>query len=198
MGKISAVMHWLLGLALVLGLAGCASEPMQYASLPNQPALGQTQEPGQAPLQCVPYARDHSGVKIFGDAYTWWDQAAGKYAQNALPQTGAVMVLTGYAGPDHGHVAVVREIVSPREIRVDHANWLDDGSVYLNDPVQDVSRWNDWSQVRVFNIKTGAWGAKTYPVQGFIGGMPDQAPAVVANRALPDLLARIDSLEKDK
>jgi len=197
MGKIAAVMHWLLGLALVLGLAGCASEPMQYASLANQPS-SQRQEPGQAPLQCVPFARDHSDVKIFGDAYTWWDQAAGKYAQNTLPQTGAVMVLTGYAGPQHGHVAVVREIVSPREIRVDHANWLDDGSVYLNDPVQDVSRWNDWSQVRVFNIKTGAWGGKTYQVQGFIGGTPDPAPAAVADRASSDLLARVEFLEKGK
>ncbi len=198
MGKIAAVMHWLIGLALVLGLAGCAGDPMQYASLPNAPAPSALQDHTQAPLQCVPYARDHSDVKIFGDAYTWWDQAAGKYAQNALPQMGSVMVLTGYAGPDHGHVAVVREIVSPREIRVDHANWLDDGSVYLNDPVQDVSRWNDWSQVRVFNIKTGAWGSKTYPVQGFIGGTPDSAPAAVADRAPTDLLARVESLEKSK
>ena len=25
------------------------------------------------------------------------------------------------------------------------------------------------AQVRVWNIKTGAWGGKIYPVQGFIG-----------------------------
>ena len=79
------------------------------------------------------------------------------------------MVLTGYAGPERGHVAVVRELVSPREIRVDHANWLDDGAIYLNDPVRDVSADNDWSAVRVWNLKTGAWGGKIYPVQGFIG-----------------------------
>ncbi|MFN3286808.1 MAG: CHAP domain-containing protein, partial [bacterium] len=29
--------------------------------------------------QCVPFARMISGVQIFGDAWTWWKQAAGKY-----------------------------------------------------------------------------------------------------------------------
>ena len=78
------------------------------------------------------------------------------------------MVLSNYAGPDRGHVAVVERIVSSREIRVDHANWLDDGAIYVNDPVADISPDNDWSMVRVFNIKTGAWGGHIYPVQGFI------------------------------
>jgi len=181
MGKITALMHWLLGLALVLGLAGCASDDARYAALPNGAGGASVIENGP-PVQCAAYARDHSQVKLFGDAYTWWDQAAGKYPQSALPQTGAVMVLTGYAGPARGHVAVVRKIVSPREIRVDHADWLNDGAVYLDDPVQDVSRWNDWSVVRVYNIKTGSWGAKTYAVQGFIGSATG-----------PDRLARADS-----
>jgi hypothetical protein len=79
------------------------------------------------------------------------------------------MVLHNYAGAKRGHLAVVREVVGPREIRVDHANWLNDGSVYVNDPVQDVSDDNDWSLVRVFNPKAGAWGSRLYPVQGFIG-----------------------------
>ena len=29
--------------------------------------------------QCVPFARLMSGIQIFGDARTWWSQAAGKY-----------------------------------------------------------------------------------------------------------------------
>ena len=103
------------------------------------------------------------------------------------------MVLTGYAGPERGHLAVVRQIVSPREIRVDHANWLNDGAIYLDDPVQDVSRWNDWSMVRVYNIKTGAWGGKVYPVQGFIGGATGGGQAVSENQTRPDLLARADT-----
>lgn len=124
---------------------------------------------GQQPLQCVPYAREHSAIKISGDANTWWTKAAGKYERGATPAAGTVMVLFHYSGGDSGHVAVVRRVVSAREIRVDHANWLDDGSIYVNDPVVDVSADNDWSQVKVWNIRTGGWGSHIYPVQGFIG-----------------------------
>ena len=151
-------------------LAGCVSfeDDTPFTNLPREPGRNVAENTGQKPLQCVPYARDHSAIKIHGDAWTWWDQAAGKFQRAAAPQSGAVMVLAGYAGPERGHVAVVQKIISPREIRIDHANWLDDGSIYLNDPVVDVSSANDWSQVKVWNIQTGAWGGHTYPVQGFI------------------------------
>jgi len=71
---------------------------------------------------------------------------------------------------------VVRSLISSREIRVDHANWLGDGAIYVDDPVADVSTDNDWSIVRVWNVKAGAWGARTYPVQGFIGPGSGQIP----------------------
>ena len=164
---------------LALNLEGCASAVMDYGPPPPMPREhGRTvvENDGHKPLQCVPYARAHSAIKIYGDAYTWWDKAAGKYPRGTLPEPGTVMVLHNYAGPNHGHVAVVREVTDAREIRVDHANWLNDGSIYVNDPVQDVSRDNDWSVVRVFNLKTGAWGGKLYPVQGFIGSTGDSAP----------------------
>jgi hypothetical protein len=82
---------------------------------------------------------------------------------------------------------VVRQVVSPREIRVDHANWLNDGSIYLNDPVQDVSSDNDWSVVRVFNLKVGAWGERLYPVQGFISAWRrEPRPDLTADNSHPD------------
>ena len=210
-------------LLLVLGLSGCASSSYDdygYSEPPPAPAapmvasnsLPRTtgtsrveSRPGQTPLQCVPYAREHSQIKIFGDAWTWWDQAAGKYERGGAPATGAVLVLHNYAGPQHGHVAVVKRIVSSREIRIDHANWLNDGSIYVNNPVVDVSAGNDWSAVRVFNIQTGAWGGKTYPVQGFIGSGSNRAPMPAApqpeveddvpGEALPidDLIAQLSS-----
>src|SRR5471030_3133508 len=107
-----------------LGLAGCASE-MEYSEMPREHGRAVVENDGNKPLQCVPYAREHSGIKIFGDAYTWWDKADGKYPRGALPEPGTVMVLNNYAGSQRGHVAVVRRVVNPREIRVDHANWLD-------------------------------------------------------------------------
>ncbi len=133
-------------------------------------------------LECVPYAREHSGVNIHGDAYTWWDKAAGVYYRGSEPVMGAVMLMVGYAGKHRAHVAVVRRMVSPREIRIDHANWLNDGAIYVNDPVMDVSEDNDWSQVKVWNIRSGSWGTKIYNVKGFIGpGTSDENPVVASS-----------------
>src|SRR5437868_54672 len=133
-----------------------------------------------AGLQCVPYAREHSGVNIHGDAYTWWDKAAGHYARGNTPLIGSVMVLVGYAGKHRAHVAVVTRMVSARLIRINHANWNNDGSIYVNDPVQDISAANDWSQIKVWNIRTGSWGTKAYTVRGFIGPGAEGSSAVVA------------------
>jgi surface antigen len=196
MVRLYGFLRWAFLFLMATGLAGCASDEANFASLPREPGRSMVTQSGQQPLQCVPYARDHSDVKIYGDAWTWWDQAAGKFSREAQPLLGAVMVLDNYAGPERGHVAVVRKVVSPREIRVDHANWLDDGSIYLNDPVEDVSADNDWSKVRVFNIKTGAWGGNVYPVQGFIGGsgsdsVPDgrEAPRTEPDSDIDGLIA---------
>jgi len=162
-------------------LAGCAGSPDSYSSYDG----GNVATP-DTPLQCVPYARSHSQVTLYGDAYTWWDQAAGRYARSMTPSGGAVMVLSGYAGPNRAHVAVVREVVDSREIRIDHANWLDDGAIYENDPVRDVSPDNDWTEIRVYNLKAGAWGTHVYPVQGFIGpGAPGDEPMRLAQSSTP-------------
>ena len=67
-----------------------------------------------------------------------------------------------------GHVAVVKRLVSPREVLVDHANWGRDGRIYLNAPVIDVSPNNDWSQVKVWNTAAGTMGTTAYSLKGFI------------------------------
>jgi surface antigen len=121
-----------------------------------------------ARFQCVPYAREQSGVEIRGDAVNWWRVAAGKYQRVHEPETGSVMVMRGYRNANRGHVAVVRHVLTPRSIIIDHANWLASGEVTLNVPVVDVSPKNDWSQVRVWHIPTQTWGMRVYNVQGFI------------------------------
>jgi surface antigen len=129
-----------------------------------------------ARLQCVPYARDMSGVEIRGDAVGWWQAAAGKYDRVKTPENGAVIVMRGYRNTQRGHVAVVRHVLSERSIIIDHANWLNSGEVTVNVPVVDVSPRNDWSQVRVWHIPTQTWGLRVYNVQGFI--LPgQQAPS---------------------
>ena len=155
--------------SLCLALAGCASSSGFHTSFDEPNTHGTRVETPDKPLECVPFARARSGINIHGDASTWWDAAAGKYARGTAPQLGAIMVLTGYAGPHRGHLAVVTAMDSGREIRVDHANWLNDGAIYRDDPVVDVSPDNDWSEVRVWNARANAWGTRTYLVQGFIG-----------------------------
>ena len=162
-------------------LAGCAGQVdlSDDGDGAPRPHAGE-RTAGDSPLECVPYARDKSGIRIYGDAYTWWDKAEGRFARSTVPRRGAVMVLYNYAGPARAHVAVVKDVVGTREIRIDHANWLDDGAIYTDDPVRDVSPANDWTEVRVFNIRNQAWGGRVYPVQGFIGPGPAGDDVMVA------------------
>lgn len=122
-----------------------------------------------SPLQCVPYARVRSGITIYGDARTWYDQAQSRYPRASVPSVGSVIVLGGTPG---GHVAVVAAILSAREILVDHANWANDGAIHLSAPMRDVSEGGDWSAVRVWHMASGQLGARIYPVRGFILPMP--------------------------
>jgi CHAP domain len=119
-------------------------------------------------VYCVEFARLVSGIALFGDARTWWDQARNAYAQLTNPTAGAVMVFAGRKSMRKGHVAVVKRVVSSREVLVDHANWGRDGSIYLNAPVVDVSPNNDWSRVKVWNTRAGTMGTTAYALKGFI------------------------------
>lgn len=168
-----------------IGLSGCGttgdvsgfSEDVNTSTAPGTQIVETA-----APVECVPYARNHSGIRIYGDATTWWQQADGRYPRDSQPSVGSVIVLSDYSGPKHGHLAIVRGMDSARIIRVDHANWLSDGAIYLNDPIADVSPDNDWSAVKVWNARTGKWGTRTYLVQGFIGPAPDSPDTRVAQQ----------------
>jgi surface antigen len=129
---------------------------------------------GQATsMTCVPYARQISGLVLNGDAWQWWDAAAGRYAESQLPETGSVLVFRRTSRLPSGHLAVVSAIVSPRRIIVTQANWLP-YRVTNDQPVLDVSPENDWSAVRVWWPPSGAWGMTVYPTYGFI--LPQPAP----------------------
>jgi surface antigen len=131
-------------------------------------------------LQCVPFARQESGVEIYGNANTWWTQARGRYETSEAPVEGGVLVLRGYSTDNRGHVAVVKEVVSPRLIIVDHANWLNAGEITRDVPVRDVSAAGDWSEVQVWHVPGRHWGARRYNVQGFILNIVAEARAQAA------------------
>jgi surface antigen len=123
-------------------------------------------------LQCVPYARQVSGIKIFGDAHTWWGQAAGKYARGTTPRVGAVMAFKPSGNSRLGHVAAVSRIVDERTILIRHSNWSPingrRGQIEDNVRVVDVSENNDWSAVRVWYAPIRNLGGGHWPIQGFI------------------------------
>jgi surface antigen len=122
--------------------------------------------------QCVPFARLMSGVQIFGDARTWWSQAAGKYERGYTPKAGAVLCFKPTGRMTLGHVAVVTQVLTDRVIQITHANWSmidgDRGHVEKNVTVVDVSPAGDWSQVKVWNDPSRNLGTTTYPTYGFI------------------------------
>ncbi len=126
---------------------------------------------GSGPWSCVPYARMRSGIALRGDAWTWWDAAAGRYERGHAPRSGSVLVLGRTSRLPQGHLAVVSRVVSAREVRVDHANWgsgAAKGREARNQPVMDVSPANDWSLVRVWLPRINDCGASNYASLGFI------------------------------
>ena len=125
-----------------------------------------------AMLQCVPYARTVSGIQIRGDAWTWWDQAAGKYARGDRPKLGAVMAFKPYGRMELGHVAAISGIIDSRTVLLRHANWSlingVRGQIENDVRAVDVSPANDWSEVRVWFAPLQGLGSTAWPVQGFI------------------------------
>jgi surface antigen len=119
--------------------------------------------------QCVTFARMFSGIQIFGDAWTWWESATGKYAKGATPETGAVLVFRPNGKMTRGHVAVISQVLTDRVVQITHANWGGSrGRVEENVTLVDVSPNGDWSQVRVWHAPSGTLGVTTYPTYGFI------------------------------
>ena len=146
--------------------------------------------------QCVPFARAASGIQIYGDAWTWWDQAEGRYRRGRVPKVGAVIVFARSPQLRLGHVAVVSRVVERRVVMLTHANWSRQngarGHAEQDVTLHDVSPDNDWSAVRVWYRDSNGLGGSVYPVDGFIYG--DAKPsAELSGRAPDDVGALIDA-----
>ena len=131
--------------------------------------------------QCAYFARLFSGIQIFGDAWTWWTKANGKYAKGATPQAGSVLVFRPQGAMRLGHVSVVSQVLTDRVIQVTHANWSriggTRGQIEKNVTVVDVSPQGDWSKVKVWYDSLKDLGTSTYATHGFVYNKPlDQAP----------------------
>lgn len=130
--------------------------------------------------ECVPFARSASGVQIYGDAWTWWDQAKDKYPRGQVPKVGAVLAMSKQQRLPLGHVAVVSRIIDKRVLMVTHANWSriggTRGQVEQDVTLFDVSPNNDWTRVKVWYRDNQGLGGSEYAAHGFIyGNKPDRA-----------------------
>jgi hypothetical protein len=146
-----------------LAMTEIAAPRLPAPRAPASPSV----EKGDKRLFCVEYARALSGLAIFGDAKYWWARARTLYDRASHPVEEAVMAFSGSAKLKKGHVAVVSQIVSAREIRVEQANWMNKGEIDHATPVLDVSANNDWSKVRVWDVPSRQFGS-VYAVSGFI------------------------------
>jgi surface antigen len=122
--------------------------------------------------QCVPFARLVSGIQLFGDAYTWWQQAIGRYETGFTPKSGAVLCFKPTARMRLGHVAVVSQVLTDRIIQITHANWSpiegSRGQIEKDVTLVDVSPQGDWSEVKVWYDPSRDLGGSTYHTYGFI------------------------------
>ncbi|MBD8638595.1 CHAP domain-containing protein [Sphingomonas sp. CFBP 13733] len=143
--------------------------------------------------QCVPFARAASGIEIYGDAWTWWRQADGRYERTHRPKTGSVIVFAKTARLPTGHVAVISRVVEKRVVMLTHANWSrqngERGHAEQDVTLFDVSPANDWSRVKVWYKDVDGLGGGIYPVYGFIHG--DARPAAELTSRNPDYVGAL-------
>ena len=136
--------------------------------------------------QCVPFARLISGIQIFGDAYTWWKQAIGKYDVGFQPKAGAVLCFKPTERMRLGHVAVVSQVLTDRIVQITHANWSpiegSRGKVEKDVTLVDVSPEGNWSQVKVWYDPNRDLGGSTYATHGFI--YPDATAKMMADSGI--------------
>lgn len=162
MRPIRLVLRLLVFAVLAAGLAACGSS--SGGSADGVAMGGSSSVPG---ISCAPFARELSGIALYGDAADWWRQADGRYARADQPILGSVLVFRRSARLPSGHVSVVSRLLGARRLQVTQANWVP-GSLDRDQLVVDVSADNDWSAVRVWYPPIRQLGASQYSTYGFI------------------------------
>lgn len=162
-------------LFLAGALSACGSAPRHDST-----ARAGIRVPG---INCAPFARELSGIALYGSAESWWDSAAGRYDRGERPALGSVLVFRKSARLRSGHISVVTRLLGPRQIRVTQANWVP-SQVDEDQLVVDVSPGNDWSEVRVWYPPVNQLGTHAYPAHGFIHASRPATPEELA-RAIP-------------
>ncbi|MBV1917566.1 MAG: CHAP domain-containing protein [Sphingomonadaceae bacterium] len=178
------------GAALLFAVSASASARTNFETTKGNGGSGEL----AAVLQCVPYARQVTGIDIYGDAHTWWGQAKGRFKRGNRPKIGAVMAVRPHSKSRLGHVAAVSGILDSRTVLLRHANWSQPGLIEDNVRAVDVSSNNDWSEVRIWYVPTQSLGSTHWPLYGFIysdgpGKRAPNKPARTSNDIIADIIA---------
>ncbi len=169
-------LHKSIGLAAAgVALGGCAGDAAPHKS----PVV--TLSDASARIDDVAYVKSVTGIAIPGEAWSWWDGSNGRYARGHRPIPSAVLVFRQQQNLPVGHLAIVTRVLSSREVRISHADWASTwatrGRITGNVPVLDVSRTNDWTQVRLWYADIGTV-ERVYDTYGFVyGGAKPTDPA---------------------
>lgn len=122
-------------------------------------------------VDCVQYVKSSSNFGLSGNAWSWWDHAAGVYERGNEPRVGAVLVFQRSRRMPSGHVALVAGIIDDETVLIDHANWSatggGDGRIRRGVLAVDCSAHHDWSSVCVWNSEFHSFG-NPYAIAGFI------------------------------
>ena len=158
-----------------------AGDHATQLGVPWAGSVGEYTEPvHRGGISCVPFARENSNIELTGNAATWWQHAAGVYARGNQPEVGSVLNFRATSHMRLGHVAVVTNILAPRVVEVDHANWSARGRISHGVRVVDVSPRNDWTQVRVALPASRDGYGSVYPTYGFIYDRADSGVMLAA------------------
>ncbi len=115
---MSRILPRLVVLMAVLLVAACGSPSQRLGNLSMGPS---SRHPG---ISCAPFARELSGIALYGDADGWWSAAAGRYARGPRPVLGSVLVFGRQDRLPSGHVSVVSRLLGDRQLQVTQANWV--------------------------------------------------------------------------
>jgi len=176
--------------------SGHAASPQKKQAASTATARQAAQAP-QRRIQCVQYVVANSEFRVRGNARDWWNNARDVHARGNTPEPGSVLSFRSVRTMPLGHVAVVSRVVSSREIRIDHSNWVHRG-VLRGAEVVDVSPRNDWTAVRV-SLKPGAAAyGSIYPTNGFIYARPHGSDVETLAERPADLgLPRLNPAPRD-
>lgn len=134
-------------------------------------------------IWCTDYVSEQLGIGHYGDAWEWWNNTwftDTGWTKSSTPVVGSIIVFDKWAKNQYGHVGIVRQIVSPSEILIDHSNWHWDGNPQTGIGVKPAN--GSWSQVKVkFNPGDKNYGGSVYPVQGFLIQPPSTYPVLGIN-----------------